>query len=444
MKLDLSQTRVLIVEDDITLRKAVARMLPMLGYEPLHAGSAEEAVQVLGAESVDLMLLDLNLPGVHGHALLRNLNQQKIPIPVVVMSGEGKMDDVVQAMRQHAVDFLSKPFSMEELSAALERAKERIPPGAEAGGESPAPQPSQAPAAPAPGAAPQPSPSRAAAPASVSGVRPAVKQMLEDLHRGALKLPVMDPRLAQIQGLMEQPNTSIDDVVDAVGGDPVMAASILRQANSSYYRLQAKVRNVREACVRLGSKKVFAIAIELLYSQQFTLEQEPHRTILSRMWKNMFISARICGRLCALLRRQDADDMHLATLLHNAGEMLVVQLLSKLANAGNSEPAYAESVAAEVARIHQPMGAALARSWGLPEMVTRLTGHHHEPSRTPEPPDLRAERNLVLAAWSLAVGAGFSYLPGQEELDPESYLSALGLAEADVAELLEEAATWVA
>ena len=442
MKLDLSQNRVLIVEDDVTLRKAVARMLPMLGFEALHAGSAEEAVQILGAESVDLMLLDLNLPGVHGHALLRNINQQKIPILVIVMSGVGKMDDVVQAMRQHAVDFLIKPFSMEELSAALERAKERIPPRAEASGVVPPPQTSEAPAVPVPVATPRPSPPRAA-PAQVSGVRPAIKQMLKDLRSGALKLPVMDPRMARIQVLMEQPDAGMDEVVNTVGGDPVMAASVLRQANSSYYRLQAKVKNLREACVRLGSKKVFAIAIEVLYGQQFTLEREPHRTMLSRMWQNMYISARICGRLCALLRRQDADDMHLAALLHNAGEMLVIQLLAKLAGADAGEPAYAESVAAEVARIHQPMGEALARSWGLPEMVTRLTGHHHEPLRSPEPPDQRAERNLVLASWTLALRAGFTYLPDQEDIDIGPNLMALGLAEADVEELLEETTTWV-
>ncbi len=132
MRLDITQIRVLIVDDDETLRKAIARMLPMLGYEPLHAGSAEEAVQVLGSEKVDLMLLDLQLPGVHGHALLRNMKQQNIPIPVVIMSGIGTMDDVVQAMRQHAVDFLRKPFSMEELSSSLERAKELLEPDATA------------------------------------------------------------------------------------------------------------------------------------------------------------------------------------------------------------------------------------------------------------------------------------------------------------------------
>ena len=439
MKLDITQITVLIVDDDATLRKAVARMLPMLGYEPLHAGSAEEAVQVLGSQQVDLMLLDLQLPGVHGHALLRNMNQQNIPIPVVMMSGIGTMDDVVQALRQHAVDFLNKPFSMEELSAALERAKARRPRAdapTDAGAETRAAAPTSTPAA-----ATQANEKRAPSP-SQQGIRPAVRKMLEELRAGTLKLPVMDPRLATIQSVMERPDASIDDAVEVVGGDPVVAASVLRQANSSYYRLQAKVRNLREACVRLGSKKVFSIAIEVLYKKQFDVKQEPHRTILSNMWRNMYISARCCGRLCTLLQRQDAEEMYLAALLHNAGEMLVIQLLVKLGKASADED-YLESVAREVSRIHQPMGAALARSWGLPELVQRLTAHHHQPRSEPEPAPRRVERNLVLAAWSLAMEAGFTYLPGQDDNDLSEHLSALGLTEVDVEELLQEATSWL-
>ena len=266
--------------------------------------------------------------------------------------------------------------------------------------------------------------------------------MLEQLHAGTLKLPVMDPRLTQIQSTMERPDATIDDTVKVVGGDPVVAASVLRLANSSYYRLQAKVGNLREACVRLGIKKVFAIAIEVLYKKQFELKQEPHRTVLTRMWRNMYISARFCGRLCALLSRQDAEEMYLAALLHNAGEMLVIQLLAELAHASGEEQDMA-AAAREVTRIHQPMGAALARSWGLPELVLRLSGHHHEPRSDPEPAPQRAERSLVLAAWNLAISIGYTYLPGQEGEDPQEHLTALGLTETDVEELMVEAATWL-
>ena len=60
----------------------------------------------------------------------------------------------------------------------------------------------------------------------------------------------------------------------------------------------------------------------------------------------------------------------------------------------------------------------------------------------PEPAPQRVERNLVLAAWALAHRAGFSYLPGLAP-DPTEYLTALGLTEVDVEDLLEEAATWL-
>lgn len=354
----------------------------------------------------------------------------------------------LQRLRQ----ILCKPFSMEELSSALERAKAlrpRAEPAAQGSAAAPGPGASSPPASDGGVSARAVNPVRSppaggvqAGASGVQGVRPAVKKMLEELRQGTLKLPVMDPRLASIQSTMERPDASIDDAVEVVGGDPVMAALVLRQANSSYYRLQSRVKNLREACVRLGSKKVFSIAIEVLYKQQFTVQREPHRTILSDMWRNMYISARCCGRLCGLLRRQDTEEMYLAALLHNAGEMLVVQLLAELGEAPSDEAEYLESVTTEVARIHQPMGAVLARSWGLPETVARLTAHHHEPRTTPEPAPQRVERNLVLAAWALAHEAGFSYLPGQAP-DPREHLTALDLTEADVGDLLEEASTWL-
>ena len=459
MKLDLSQLTVLVVDDDESFRQALARMLTVLGYSPLHAGSAEQAAGILESQQVDLMLLDLQLPGVHGHALMREMNRQQVAVPVVVMSGVGGMDDVVQAMRQHAVDFLKKPFAAEELSAALDRAKQRRDdpeqeqPGAiaEPAPEQPAASSSARPQAwtqaPGPGAAsPGRQPSRATPAATrpgkqpADGIRPAVRRMVEQLRGGTIKLPVLDPRLAEIQGLINRPTTGTDQVVAAVGGDVSLVTAVIRMANSGYYRLQAPVKTLREACVRLGNKRVFSIAVELLVKQQFSAGCEPYTTVLAGIWRNVFVAARICGRLAAQLGRRDAEELYLATLLHNVGEMLVVQLLAEMEPQVNAS---LEEVAQEVQRTHELLGQALARSWGMPQTVIRLAGYHHRPQRSPEPADQEQERHLVLAAWSMAVKGGYPYLPGHERCDPAEALQVLGLTEGDVEDIYRQAKEWV-
>jgi len=68
-----------------------------------------------------VILLDLRMPEINGHVFLRDLNRQFVDVPVIVISGEGGMNDVILAMRNQAADYLQKPFKADELSRALDR-----------------------------------------------------------------------------------------------------------------------------------------------------------------------------------------------------------------------------------------------------------------------------------------------------------------------------------
>jgi DNA-binding NtrC family response regulator len=115
---------VLVVDDNAHFAEGLSRWLELLGYRSLLCGTGEEALVALQIEPIDALLLDLRLPGIQGHTLLRSLWRSKRLLPTVVMSGHGSVSDVITAFRNRAVDFLQKPFRMEELSAALDRALE--------------------------------------------------------------------------------------------------------------------------------------------------------------------------------------------------------------------------------------------------------------------------------------------------------------------------------
>src|SRR5580704_8921571 len=113
---------VLVIEDEEKYRRVIGLQLSSEGYGVTGVGSAEEGLK--HAAEADLVLTDLKLPGMDGLAFLEQLRSQNMLTPVIVMSAFGTVENAVQAMKQGAVDFLPKPFSLDHLSVVVEKALE--------------------------------------------------------------------------------------------------------------------------------------------------------------------------------------------------------------------------------------------------------------------------------------------------------------------------------
>jgi two-component system, NtrC family, response regulator HydG len=116
--------RLLLVEDDEVFRRPLHRTLELKGYEVFPAHSAEEALDVLKAEDVDLVLTDRRLPGIDGVELVRHIKADHPDLAVVVMTAYGTIESAVEAMRLGAEDYLVKPFEVAELLLVIRRSIE--------------------------------------------------------------------------------------------------------------------------------------------------------------------------------------------------------------------------------------------------------------------------------------------------------------------------------
>ncbi len=114
--------RILVVEDEERLRRVVELQLKGAGFEVDQAGTAEAAVRF--ADSADLILTDLKLPGMTGLDLIEQIRRQNSQTPVIVMTAFSTVDNAVEAMKKGAVDFLPKPFSLDHLMAVVNKALE--------------------------------------------------------------------------------------------------------------------------------------------------------------------------------------------------------------------------------------------------------------------------------------------------------------------------------
>lgn len=111
----MSQAKILIVEDDAGLREALVDTLLLGGYQVFEADSAEQAIICLGEQMVDLVVSDIQMGDISGLALLKNIKNRYATLPVLLMTAYATINDAVQAMRDGATDYLSKPFAPEVL-----------------------------------------------------------------------------------------------------------------------------------------------------------------------------------------------------------------------------------------------------------------------------------------------------------------------------------------
>ena len=111
--------RILVVEDERALCETIVRSLRRLAYSVDPCYDGDTAIDLLGSERYDLVLLDLNLPGADGMTVLRTLRQTDRETRVLILSARSEVADKMEGLDAGANDYLAKPFHLEELEARI-------------------------------------------------------------------------------------------------------------------------------------------------------------------------------------------------------------------------------------------------------------------------------------------------------------------------------------
>jgi DNA-binding response OmpR family regulator len=120
--------RILVVEDDASLAKLLCDNLMYEGFEVSLAGDGHRALQQHSTFHPDLVLLDLTLPGLDGLEVCKRLNQSKARSGIIVLTARRQKEDKLQGLRLGADDYITKPFSLDELLARVEAVLRRVHP----------------------------------------------------------------------------------------------------------------------------------------------------------------------------------------------------------------------------------------------------------------------------------------------------------------------------
>lgn len=112
--------RILIVEDEARIADFLQRGLRAEGHFCVNANDGEAGLSLALDGDFDLILLDMMLPGMHGREVCQQLRMSKVNTPLIILSAMDSLDDVIAGLRMGADDYMTKPFSFEELLARIE------------------------------------------------------------------------------------------------------------------------------------------------------------------------------------------------------------------------------------------------------------------------------------------------------------------------------------
>ena len=120
----MSKHKILVVDDEHLIRWSLEQNLTKQGYDVTTASSGEEALKLAKEESPDLMLLDIQLPGMNGMDVLEKVKENEEDIIVIMVTALGVLETAVKAMRMGAYDYVNKPFNLDELAIVIKKALE--------------------------------------------------------------------------------------------------------------------------------------------------------------------------------------------------------------------------------------------------------------------------------------------------------------------------------
>lgn len=116
--------KILVVDDEHLIRWSLEQNLKKQGYEVLACGSGEEALRIIQDEAPDLMLLDIQLPGINGVEVLEKAKEVDEDLIIIMVTALGVLETAVRAMRLGAYDYINKPFNLDELAIVIKKALE--------------------------------------------------------------------------------------------------------------------------------------------------------------------------------------------------------------------------------------------------------------------------------------------------------------------------------
>lgn len=260
-------------------------------------------------------------------------------------------------------------------------------------------------------------------------------------------LPTPPIVFAQVNKVLNDPDTSAYQIGAILSEDPALSAKILKMTNSAFYGLSRAVTSVKQAIVILGLDAVKSLVLSASVFETFARHYKIDRTYLDQFWRHSLqvaFMARIISRTKNFPSFLEAEESFSAGLLHDIGRLVIFAHLPEefakiSACAGKNHGSHLAKVEEDILGFdHAAVGGLLCQKWNLPQGLAEAISNHHQPENTPDNLTTHIIHVADYLAWKAAL-IGDTADENNLELPEKCELSwtKLNLAEAQEATLVE-------
>lgn len=210
-----------------------------------------------------------------------------------------------------------------------------------------------------------------------------VLKVIQKFKRGEIELPVLPKVVQEIQQVMNDQNSTAEDVARAVEKDPVISMRLIAVANSPIYRGTEKIQTVKQAVPRMGIKETQAVVTAIANKNLYRTSNEYFQTLMNKQWLHSLASAYGSRIIAQKLALPNLEQYFFMGLIHDIGKAPLLKNLAELAS-GNGDLNKSD-ILTGVQDYHSSFGGALLKRWGFSKDYVRVvTQHEKEDNFTPE------------------------------------------------------------
>jgi putative nucleotidyltransferase with HDIG domain len=253
-----------------------------------------------------------------------------------------------------------------------------------------------------------------------SSIKQIFKKIIKNFRAGKFDVPVMPQIVHQVQRVIKNATSNVDDVAEVVEKDAVLSLRIISVANSPVYRGVQKIDSLKHAIPRIGLKETHNIIIAISVKSLYETKWAHFKNLMDALWHHSLACA-YCAKLIAMeLKLDDPEKYFLMGLIHDIGKTL---LLRSFSDVSQSEALDIDLLKANIQEAHLSLGAGLLKRWGFGNPFVQVVLHHEDTEFSPE---TNKEILVTHLANMLTRKTGYSFFDDENDL-----------AELDSSKLLE-------
>lgn len=339
----------ILVVDDGTATDAVVVQLRRLGHRVRVASSSAEALAVLGRpgeDPFDLILCDDLPPTIDGLSFLLHVGERPNAPQTALMSRTPDRSRVLKALRFGACDFLARPIHPRDLTRALERITVEDGPSASV---------------------------------SMSGELLGSErraELIEYVESLRFRFPVTPAAVSRVASLSAEAEPDPDRVFGLLESDSALANAVFAATRAVQFHGRAEPASVREAAMRLGSKRALGVALTTIHNRNYEAPDRRLKRVVAELWVSHYVSSLVAENLAQKLGWDDASAFQTMVLFMELGELAVlraaIDLWPEMLASGRPD----EELESINRATHAELGALLLRSWNMPRPFIQLAAWH--------------------------------------------------------------------